>query len=194
MTGNGSGNDGANAGPNDRASGSGTGNRPGGVGRRTRVGAAALVVLAAVATGGTIALTGCSSSSDAPASGGPAKLAVTGAYIPRPLLTDEAAAYFTVTNSGGSAAQLTSVSSSLAAHGTLHTTTDDTMRQVTSLTVPPGGRLTLSTGGDHVMLETLTHKPAVGDKVTLTLHFAHATPAAMTVTVPVRPTTYHPGG
>jgi copper(I)-binding protein len=34
----------------------------------------------------------------------------------------------------------------------------------------------------------------VGDKVTLTLHFTHATPATVTVTVPVRPTTYRPGG
>jgi hypothetical protein len=119
---------------------------------------------------------------------------VSGAYIPRPLLTDMAAAYFTVTNTGGSTARLTSVTSSLAAHATLHTTTDDTMRQVMSLAVPAGGKLTLSTGGDHVMLEDLTRKPAVGDKVTLTLHFAHATPATMAVTVPVRPTTYHPGG
>lgn len=181
----------------------------GAAGRRTRAGAAALVVLAAVATGGTIALTGCSSSSGSPGASGPADtsavaagakaaspahLAVTGGYIPQPLLTDMAAAYFTVTNTGGTAARLTSVSSGLAAHATLHRTTDDTMQQVMSLPVPAGGKLTLSTGGNHVMLEDLSHKPAVGDKVTLTLHFAHATPATVTVTVPVRPTTYHPGG
>ncbi|WP_435172433.1 copper chaperone PCu(A)C [Actinacidiphila sp. bgisy145] len=181
-------------------------------GRRTRVGAAALVVLAAVATGGSMALTGCSSSAGSTAgskaassgasgadganakAGSPAALAVSGGYIPQPLLTDMAAAYFTVTNTGGTAAQLTSVTSGLAAHATLHTTSNDTMQQVMSLTVPAGGKLTLSTGGDHVMLEDLTHKPAVGDKVTLTLHFAHATPAAVTVTVPVRPTTYQPEG
>jgi hypothetical protein len=169
------------------------------------------VAFAAVATSGTMALTGCSSSTSSKASASsasskasatsadakgasPARLTVTGGYIPRPLLTDMAAAYFTVTNSGGTAAQLTSVTSTLAAHGTLHTTTDDTMRQVMSLQVPAHGRLRLANGGDHVMLEDLTGRPAVGDKVTLTLHFAHATPATVNVTVPVRPTTYTPGG
>jgi copper(I)-binding protein len=153
------------------------------------------VALAAVATGGTMALTGCSSSAGTDTkTASPARLAVTAGYIPRPLLTDMAVAYFTVTNSGGTAAQLTSVTSTLAAHATLHTTTDDTMQQVTSLPVPAGGTLTLKGGGDHVMLESLARKPAVGDKVTLTLHFAHASPGTVTVTVPVRPTTYTPGG
>lgn len=164
--------------------------------RRTRLGAAGLVVLAAAATGGTMALTGCSSGTartDAK-SASPARLTVSGGYIPRPLLTDMAAAYFTVTNSGGTAARLTSVTSTLAAHATLHTTTADTMRQVTSLPVPAHGTLALRNGGDHVMLEDLTRRPAVGDTVTLTLHFAHASPATVTVTVPVRPTTYTPGG
>lgn len=163
--------------------------------RGTRAGAAALVVLAAAATGGAVGLAGCSSSSGGGhKSAGPARLSVTGGYIPRPLLTDMAAAYFTVTNSGGTAARLTSVTSPLAAHATLHTTSHDTMQQVSSLAVPAGGRLALATGGDHVMLEDLVRKPAVGDKVTLTLHFAHASPATVTVTVPVRPTTYAPGG
>ena len=164
--------------------------------RRTRVGAAGLVVLAVAATGGGMALTGCSSSpagADA-RTAAPARLTVSGGYVPRPLLTDMAVAYFTVTNSGGTAARLTSVTSPLAAHATLHTTTDDTMRQVTSLPVPAGGRLTLGNGGDHVMLEDLTHRPSVGDPVTLTLHFAHASPATVTVTVTVRPTTYTPEG
>jgi copper(I)-binding protein len=162
----------------------------------TRASAVALVVLSAAATGGAVALTGRSSSS---AGGGaktasPARLTVSGAYIPRPLLTDMAAAYFTVTNSGGTAARLTAVTSTLAAHATLHTTSRDTMEQVSSLPVPAGGRLNLAGGGDHVMLENLTHKPSVGDKVTLTLHFTHASRATVTVTVPVRPTTYTPEG
>ncbi|HEY5833324.1 copper chaperone PCu(A)C [Streptomyces sp.] len=150
-------------------------------------GGAAVAVAAAVALGGF-------SSSDASARGNTrADLAVTGGYIPRPILADLAAAYVTVTNSGGTPAELTSVTTPLAAHVTLHTTTGTTMRQVASLTVPAGGRLTLGTGGDHLMLENLTRRPAVGDTVPLTLHFAHATPAAVTVTVPVRPTTYRPG-
>jgi copper(I)-binding protein len=154
-------------------------------------------VLALAATGTGFALTGCSSpggsaSADAKPAG-PARVTVSGGYLPRPLLKDEAVAYFTIANSGGSAARLTAVSTPLAAHATLNTTTGTTMNQVSSLTVPAGKRLTLAGGGDHVMLENLVRLPAVGDKVTLTLHFAGAEPATVEVTVPVRPTTYTPG-
>lgn len=144
---------------------------------------------AAVAAAAVVALGGGSSSAASPA-----RLSVTGGYVPRPLLTDMAAAYLTVRNTGGTPAELTSVTTPLAAHVTLHTTVGTTMRQVPSLTVPARGRLSLGLGADHLMLENLTHKPAVGDTVTLTLRFAHATPATVTVTVPVRPTTYRPGG
>lgn len=152
------------------------------------LGAVAGVAAVALATGAAAALTSGSSSDG----GGPAKLAVSGGYIPQPLLADEAAAYVTVANTGGTAAQLTSVTSELAAQTTLHTTTGTTMRQVAALTVPAHGKLVLGTGGNHMMLENLTHRPLVGEKVTLRLHFAHATPATVTVTVPVRPTTYVP--
>lgn len=148
---------------------------------------------AAVTLAAVVALGGLSSSHASGRDGGPARLAVSGAYIPRPPLSDLAAAYFTVTNSGGTAAELTSVTTPLAARVTLHTTTGATMRQTASLPVPPGGRLALGTGGDHLMLEDLTHRPATGETVRLTLHFAHVTPDTMTVTVPVRPTTYRPG-
>jgi copper(I)-binding protein len=157
------------------------------------LGGTAAVALAAVT--GLILTSYSSSTANASARAGtPAKLSVSGGYIPQPLLTDLAAAYFTVTNAGGTPAELTSVSTPLAAHVTLHITTGTTMSQVASLTVPAGGRLTLGTGADHLMLESLTRRPPVGDPVTLTLHFAHATPATMTVTVPVRPTTYQPEG
>jgi copper(I)-binding protein len=159
--------------------------------RRALLGAGAGVTAVALATGAGVAL---SSGSSSGAGAGPAKVAVSGGYIPQPLLTDMAAAYVTVTNTGGADAQLTSVTTALAAHTTLHTTTGTTMRQVTALTVPAGGTLALGTGGDHMMLENLTHKPSVGEKVTLRLHFTHATPATITVTVPVRPTTYRPKG
>jgi copper(I)-binding protein len=147
---------------------------------------------AAVALAAAVGLGGCSATGTSAHLEGPARLTVSGGYIPRPLLTDMAAAYVTVVNSGGSPAELTSVTTPLAAHVTLHTTQGTTMRQVTSLTIPAGGRLILGTGGDHLMLENLTRRPAVGDTVALTLHFAHATPAAVTVDVPVRPTTYQP--
>jgi periplasmic copper chaperone A len=163
--------------------------------RRALTGAVAGGAAVALAAGAGLILTSWSSAANATArAGSPAKLMVSGGYIPQPLLTDMAAAYFTVTNSGGTAAQLTAVTTPLAAHVTLHTTTGTTMRQVASLTVPAGGKLALGTGADHLMLEDLTRRPPVGDKVTLTLHFAHATPATVNVTVPVRPTTYTPEG
>lgn len=157
--------------------------------RRALLGALGGVVAVAAASGAAAGLAGHGSGAK-----GPARLTVGAGYIPQPLLTDEAAAYVTVANSGGTDALLTSVTTPLAGHVTLHTTTGTTMRQVTSLTVPAGGRLTLGTGGDHLMLEGLTHKPSVGERITLRLHFTHATPATVTITVPVRPTTYHPKG
>nr|WP_223186720.1 copper chaperone PCu(A)C [Streptomyces sp. CBMA29] len=144
-----------------------------------------------MATGAGVALSDGSSGTSGQG-GGLGKVSVSGGYIPQPLLTDEAAAYVTVKNTGGGDAELTAVSTPLAAHVTLHSTTGTTMRQVTALTVPAGGTLTLGTGGDHMMLENLTHKPRVGETVTLRLHFAHATPATVTVTVPVEATTYRP--
>lgn len=157
--------------------------------RRALLGAIGGVVAVAAASGAALALSGGSG-----ADGGPARLRVSGGYVPQPLLTDEAAAYVTVRNTGGTDAQLTSVTTPLAAHVTLHTTTGTTMRQVPALTVPAGGTLALATGGDHMMMEGLTHKPSVGERITLTLHFTHASPASVTVTVPVRPTTYDPRG
>jgi len=175
------------------------GPRAGGDGRarrRRRVAGAvtgALAGGAAVALAAVVGLGGCSATSASAHAKGPAELSVSdGGYVPRPLLTDMAAAYVTVVNKGGAPAELTSVTTPLAAHVTLHTTQGTTMRQVPSLTIPAGGRLALGTGGDHLMLENLTHRPAVGDTVPLTLHFTHATPATVTVTVPVRPTTYQP--
>ncbi|MDF9814302.1 copper chaperone PCu(A)C [Streptomyces sp. SPB162] len=144
-----------------------------------------------------LALTGCSSASDASDAAahvgakGP-RLSVTGAYIPQPVMADMAAGYFTVTNTGDTDAELTSVSSDLAADITLHATAENRMRKVSSLTVPAGGRLTLSNGGNHLMLTELTHKPVAGDKVSMQLHFATADPIG--VTVPVEPAGYRPKG
>lgn len=166
--------------------------------RRTATVALTGGAVGAVATAAACAvlLAGCGGGASSASADvrGPARLAVSGGYIPQPLLTDMAAGYFTVTNSGGTAAELTAVTTPLAAHVTLHTTVGTTMRQVMSFTVPAGGSLTLGSGGNHLMLEDLVRRPAVGDKVTLTLHFGHATPATMSVTVPVRPTTYTPKG
>lgn len=149
--------------------------------RRTLLtGAAASLALAAVA--------GCSAPADSGAQA--AELKVSGAYIPQPALADMAAGYFTVTNTGGADATLTSVTSTFAGDITMHTTKDGRMSPATSFPVPAGGSLALALGGNHLMLMDLAHKPLAGEKVPLTLHFRGAD--AISVQVPVKPAGFRP--
>jgi copper(I)-binding protein len=135
------------------------------------------------------ALTGCS----ATAGTGP-ELTISGAYVPQPVMADMAAGYFTVTNTGDTAATLTAVTSDLAADITMHATKNNRMTEVISFTVPAHGRLILGLGGDHLMLTDLAHKPAVGGTVTLDLHFTKGFGQEKTIEVraPVKPMSYRP--
>ncbi|WP_311767036.1 copper chaperone PCu(A)C [Streptomyces rhizosphaericus] len=121
---------------------------------------------------------------------GAPKLSVSGAYVSQPPLDDMAAGYLAVRNAGGGADELTSVTTPLASEVTLHTTKGNRMKQVSSLDVPADGRLELTSGGDHLMLTNLTHRPKVGERVSFTLHFATSDP--IEIKVPVEPTTYRP--
>jgi copper(I)-binding protein len=143
---------------------------------------------AALALGLAAALTACGT--DGGGSGGRPELSVGGAYIPRPAMADMAAGFLTVTNKGGGADKLTSITTPLAHEVTLHTTKGTQMKQVSSLAVPANGELRLTSGGDHLMLTKLVHKPKVGEKVGFTLHFATSGP--ITIKVPVEPMTYRP--
>jgi copper(I)-binding protein len=106
-------------------------------------------------------------------------------------MADMAAGYFTVTNTGKAADELTHVTSDLASDVSMNTTTRaDQMQDATSLPIPAGGKLVLSTGGNHLMLMGLRKKPVPGDKVSFELHFAKSSP--ITVQVPVEPATYQP--
>ncbi|MFI6350402.1 copper chaperone PCu(A)C [Streptomyces sp. NPDC050560] len=152
---------------------------------------AVTTALAAAALVGGATLSGCSSDSSAATSDDQPHLKVSGAYMPQPPLTETAAAYFTVDNTGGATDRLTRADSDLAPMATLDTTTDaGAMKEVKSLAVPAGGTLRLRTGSDHVMLMNLKRRPEVGDTVTLHLTFAKADP--ITVKVPVKPATYQP--
>ncbi|MDF3291926.1 copper chaperone PCu(A)C [Streptomyces silvisoli] len=152
----------------------------------SHVPAAAALVL------GVTALTGCSASSvSAQASSGRPELKVTGAYVPQPPMADMAAGYFTVTNTGSKADELTGVRSDIASMVSMHrTTASDQMQQVKEFTIPAHGSLVLRTGGNHLMLMGLKRKPTVGETVTFQLRFA--TSPSITVRVPVRPATYQP--
>lgn len=155
--------------------------------RRRRV-RSAVVAFAVVAVGAT-AVGGCSAQSSAARP----ELKVTGGYVPQPPLSDMAAGYFTVRNTGKAADKLTSVTSDAASDVTLMTTTSNgVMRGVTGLSIPAGGRLVLGVGHDHLMLMGLKGKPTVGQKVSFQLRFATSSP--ITVRVPVEPAAYQPKG
>ncbi|MGR3936563.1 copper chaperone PCu(A)C [Streptomyces sp. BRA346] len=148
---------------------------------RRRAAAAAALALGLT---GTLAACGGDDGGDRP------ELSVGGAYIPRPAMADMAAGFLTVTNKGGGADKLTSVTTPLARDVTMHTTKGTQMKQVGSLDVPADGELKLTSGGDHLMLTKLVHRPKVGEKVEFTLHFATSEP--VTIKVPVEPMTYRP--
>lgn len=115
-------------------------------------------------------------------------LRVVGAYVPEPPSPDVAAAYFTVINTGGSADELTGVTSDVSAETMTHRSTGQTMEMVRSVPIPAHGRLAFRPGGYHVMLERPERRLRRGDHVTLTLRFRRS--AAITVHAPVEPIGY----
>ncbi|WP_329039222.1 copper chaperone PCu(A)C [Streptomyces sp. NBC_00178] len=133
-----------------------------------------------LATG--LALTACSSD-------GPPRLEVTGAFMPQPV-SDMAAGFLLVRNSGGATDRLTSVTSSLSDHVSIHETRNQTMRMVTSFEVPANGELDLERGGNHIMFTDLKQRPKQGETVSVELHFEKADP--IKVDIPVKETTYNP--
>ncbi|MFJ3620964.1 copper chaperone PCu(A)C [Streptomyces iakyrus] len=154
---------------------------------RRRPGPTALVIA------GALALAGCGGSDSGGSGGsgsGKAELSVGSAYMPQPVSDDMAAGFLTVTNKGGAADDLTSVTSDIAGQVTVHETVDGAMQEVKSLKIPAGGRLELRSGGDHLMFEQLKHKPKEGQTVSVELHFAHSDPVK--VEIPVKPATYTP--
>jgi copper(I)-binding protein len=122
--------------------------------------------------------------------GGPASeparadIAVSDAYVAEPLSRERTALYFTVKNGGGSADDLTSVSTTVARVAEVHrTVTHGThgdqggmvgMEPVASLPVPARGTLRLAPGGFHVMLLDLLADLQPGDSVEITVGFRRA--------------------
>jgi copper(I)-binding protein len=142
----------------------------------------------AVVFAGALSLTGCGGSG--PSSGSAPELSVDSAYMPQPVSDAMAAGFLTVTNDGGTADELTSVTSRAAGQVTVHQTVDGTMREVDGLKIPAHGRLVLESGGSHLMFDELKQRPKEGETVSVELRFAHSDP--VTVTMPVKPATYRP--
>ena len=133
----------------------------------------------------SLLVAGCGSSDDS----GP-ELSVSGAYMPQPVSDSMAAGFLTIENTGGTEAELTSVTSDIAGAVTIHKTVDSAMREVDDLPVPADGEAVFSSGGNHLMFEKLKRKPKQGETVSVVLHFAGADP--VTVEMPVKSATYTP--
>jgi copper(I)-binding protein len=110
--------------------------------------------------------------------------------MPQPVSDEMAAGFLTVTNKGGAADELTSVTSDIAGQVTVHETVGSAMQEVKSLKVPAHGELVLKSGGNHLMFEQLKRKPKEGQTVSVELHFAHSGP--IEVEMPVKSATYRP--
>ncbi|MGW5064538.1 copper chaperone PCu(A)C [Streptomyces cyaneofuscatus] len=141
------------------------------------------VLAGALALTAGLALAGCSTGSDEP------ELKVVGAYLPQPV-SDMAAGFLVVQNSGDVADRLTSVTSPLSDDVTIHETKNQQMREVESFEVPAGGELDLERGGNHIMFMDLKKQPKQGEKVSVELHFEKA--GRITVDLPVKETTHNP--
>jgi periplasmic copper chaperone A len=129
-----------------------------------------------------LTLAGCSATSTP-------ELKVSDGYMPRPV-SDLAAGFLTVTNSGDAADKLTSVTSDISDDITIHQTMDQKMTEVKSFAIPAGGELDLERGGSHLMFMNLKKQPEQGQKVNIELHFEKADP--IRVELPVKETTYNP--
>ncbi|MFC8789622.1 copper chaperone PCu(A)C [Streptomyces cinereoruber] len=144
--------------------------------------------LSAVALAASLALTGCSSSSDSAGDGKP-ELKVSGAFMPKPV-TDMAGGFLTITNDGDTADRLTSVTSPISDDVTIHETKDQKMREVKFFDIPANGKLSLARGGNHIMFMSLKEKPEQGDKVSVELHFEKSGP--IKVDLPVEAANHNP--
>ncbi|AGS70571.1 copper chaperone PCu(A)C [Streptomyces collinus] len=147
-------------------------------------------LLPAAALAGALALAGCGSGTDSGSGSSKAELSVSGPYMPQPVSADMAAGFLTISNEGGVKDELTSVTSDVAGHVTMHSTVGGAMKEKSAFAIPAHGQLVFKSGGNHLMFEKLKRKPEQGQKVTLRLTFAKS--GALTVEMPVKSATYNP--
>jgi copper(I)-binding protein len=101
--------------------------------------------------------------------------------------TGNAALYVTLRNVGSDPDTLLGASSAAAEHVELHETIREgdvmRMRPVAKLEIPAGATLEMKPGGRHIMLVNLKHDLRPGERVPVTLTFAHAAPVSLEVPV-----------
>lgn len=119
-----------------------------------------------------------------------AQVAITDGWVrATPAGVPTAAAYLTLTNRGRAPDRLLSARTSAAASAGVHTMSMTggimRMRPVEGgLPLPPGGAVTLSPGGDHLMLMGLKRPLPPGARLSLTLRFERA--GVVKLSLPVR--------
>jgi len=97
------------------------------------------------------------------------------------------AVYLTLRNQGTADDQLTGATTPVAAEAGLHAEIMEhgvmEMRPLASVDIAPGGTASLKPGGNHIMLMGLKRPLRRGDRIPLTLTFAHAPPLTVQVEV-----------
>ena len=102
-----------------------------------------------------------------------APIVVSNAWVRPPAPpNNSAAAYFTVQNTTGHADRLESVTANVGSSAVLHTAQMSLNKA--GVLIPAHGRLVLSTGHGHVMIQRIRTQLRPGTKVDLQLRFAHA--------------------
>ena len=105
-----------------------------------------------------------------------APLSVSGAWSRPAVAGTNGVGYLVIANAGKAPDALVGVESPLAAKVEMHSSSMAggvmSMRQVSRVAVPPGGRAAFAPGGYHLMLIGLTRTVKPGDKIPATLSFA----------------------
>lgn len=123
---------------------------------------------------------------------------VSDAWVRATMPGQEAAALqFSITSQ--KEAQLVAISSPVAKNVEIHNMTHENgvmkMRAIESLTLPAGKAVDLSTGGNHVMLNSLKHPLKAGENVpfTVTVQFADKRKATVRTRAEVKPQSVNHG-
>lgn len=160
-----------------------------------RSGAVALAAIVGVALSGCAnshPAPGHSSSAAASAARGHVKvghIAITDGYIPQPASPDVAAGYLTITNTASTPDTITKIVANVTGSVMAMNETDHggvgTMTNLASVTIPAHGRVSLTPGHAHLMLEHPATSLKAGQHVTIIITFAHA--GEVRLSVPVVP-------
>ena len=118
-----------------------------------------------------------------------AQVEVVGGWVrPPPAGAPTAAAYLTLVNRGKAPDRLVGAATPAASGLSMHSMSMAggimRMRKMNGLALPPGARVTLQPGGDHLMLTGLKRSLRPGDRVPVTLRFAQA--GEVRATLPVQ--------